>query len=243
MKKNGLWISTIYIVLSVLLFGCTKEQIVNEDNHISNYTISYLENEDTKNKAEVLKERIYSECNIEMNIVADKLHTDENLIYIGGEGLANQTGTNLAAIGEEGYFINKNESRIYIYALTDKGYVRAYNALISNVGQDGCLNLDANRKLNMGAEYPKQVFIGDTDICEYVIVLPKKTSDRKEQAAQKLQYYISEVAGAYLPIVSYKDGKDYFTVNWGNSTTMTSDYVWKMRDSIMECIRVKCGMF
>ena len=40
-----------------------------------------------------------------------------------------------------------------------------------------------------------------------------------------------------------KDKSNYFTVTWGHSTTMTSDYVWKMRDAILECIREKCGMW
>lgn len=35
----------------------------------------------------------------------------------------------------------------------------------------------------------------------------------------------------------------YWTVTWGHSTTMTTDYVWKMRDALLECIREKCDMW
>ena len=34
-----------------------------------------------------------------------------------------------------------------------------------------------------------------------------------------------------------------WNVTWGNSTTMTSKDVWKMRDAIIKCIKLKCGMF
>lgn len=39
-----------------------------------------------------------------------------------------------------------------------------------------------------------------------------------------------------------KDESTYWTVTWGNSTTMVSDYVWKMRDAILNCVREKCGV-
>lgn len=38
-------------------------------------------------------------------------------------------------------------------------------------------------------------------------------------------------------------GDDYYTIQWGNSTTCCSDYYWDMQRAIMECIRIKKLMF
>ena len=40
-----------------------------------------------------------------------------------------------------------------------------------------------------------------------------------------------------------KDEENFWTVTWGHATTMTADYVWKMRDAILECIRKKCDLW
>ena len=208
MKKRIVLVSIVCILLCGFIAGCGKDKADVAPNHILSYTISYLESEGTKEKAELFKERVKDICQDDMAIVADKLHVEENLIYIGGEGLAAQTGVDLSVLNEKGYLLENADSRIYVYALSEEGYNRAFNALLSYVGEDGLLKAMEKRQLNTGIAYPKQVMIGDAKIGDYVIVLPKKSSDEKEEAAKALQYYISEVAGAYLPVVSYREYKD-----------------------------------
>lgn len=205
MMKRKILFCAIGVLLCGLLIGCKKDETETIENHITTYTISYLESEETQDNAELLKQRIEEICDGEMVITPDKLHVDEDLIYIGGESLASQTGTDLSALNEEGYLLERKESRIYIYALSDRGFNRACNAFLDFVSEDGMLTPPEKRQVNTGIDYPKQVMVGDSEINEYVIVLPKKSSDKKEAAAKALQYYISEVSGAYLPIVNYKD--------------------------------------
>lgn len=208
MKKKIVLVSIVCILLCGFTFGCGKDKADVSKNHILSYTISYLDSEGTKDKAELLGEKVKDIYQGDMTIEADKLHVEENLIYIGGEGLSAQTGMDLSVLNEEGFLLESKESRIYVYALSDKGYNRAFNALLSYVDEEGIFMAMEERLVNMGNAYPKQVMVGDTEIKDYVIVLPKKSSDEKEKAAKELQYYISEVAGAYLPIVNYRDYKD-----------------------------------
>lgn len=205
MMKRKILFCAIGVLLCGLLIGCKKDETETIENHITTYTISYLESEETQDNAELLKQRIEEICDGEMVLTPDKLHVDEDLIYIGGESLASQTGTDLSALNEEGYLLESKESRIYIYALSDRGFNRACNAFLDFVSEDGMLTPPEKRQVNTGSDYPKQVMVGDSEINEYVIVLPKKSSDKKEAAAKALQYYISEVSGVYLPIVNYKD--------------------------------------
>ncbi len=205
MKTRRILLCVTCILLCGFLMGCKQDKADVAENHITTYTISYLESEGTKDIAGLLKQRIEENCDGEMVVTPDKLHVDENLIYIGGEGLATQTGTDLSALNEEGYMLECRESRIYLYALSDKGYNRAYNAFLEYVDEDGMLTAIEKRQVNTGLAYPKKVMVGDGEIKEYVIVLPKKSSDKKEAAAKDLQYYISEVSGVYLPIIKYND--------------------------------------
>ena len=207
MKKRYVLIVAICILFSISFMGC-KEEIIVADNHIASYTISYLEGEENKEVAEVLQERLENVCDMEVVIEADKMHIDDKLIYVGGEMLAAQTGTDLSAINEEGYLIEVKENGIYIYALNEKGHNRAFNELLEYVDEDGLLKAMESRLVNTGIQYPKGVMVGEADLSEYVIVLPKKSSDMKEEAAQELQYYISEISGAYLPIIKNREYKE-----------------------------------
>ena len=207
MKKRYVLIVAICILFSISFMGC-KEEIIVADNHIASYTISYLEGEENKEVAEVLQERLENVCDMEVVIEADKMHIDDKLIYVGGETLAAQTGTDLSAINEEGYLIEVKENGIYIYALNEKGHNRAFNELLEYVDEDGLLKAMESRLVNTGIQYPKGVMVGEADLSEYVIVLPKKSSDMKEEAAQELQYYISEISGAYLPIIKNREYKE-----------------------------------
>lgn len=198
-----LCISVVIIIVS--LFVGSKEETIVYDNHIAAYTISYLEGENTKKQAEALQAMVDDACAIELSIAEDKLHTEEYLIYLGGETLAAQTGTDLSALSENGYLLETKENKIYIYALSQAGYNRAFQTLLGYVDENGMLNHLEERVVNMGNNYPKQVFVGEQEIEEYVIVLPKKSSDIKEKAAKNLQAFICEVSGANIPIVKNKD--------------------------------------
>lgn len=208
MKKRQILLCVICTLLCSFLVGCKEEEKAMADNHITAYTISYLEGEETKELAELLQERIEANFDAEVLVEADKLHIDENLIYIGSETLAEQTGADLSALNDDGYLLEKKENGIYIYALSDEGLNRAFNAFFDYISETGTLENVENRLVNTGIQYPKQVMVGENEIGDYVIVLPKKSSDTKEAAAKALQYYISEVSGEYLAIVKYRDYDD-----------------------------------
>ena len=93
MKKKIVLVSIVCILLCGFTFGCGKDKADVSKNHILSYTISYLDSEGTKDKAELLGEKVKDIYQGDMTIEADKLHVEENLIYIGGEGLSAQTGT------------------------------------------------------------------------------------------------------------------------------------------------------
>ena len=244
MRKQRILICVMCILLCVFLTGCKKDEVIVDDNHIAAYTISYLTNEDTAKMAERLCEKIQDLCDTKMSVEADKLHMDEYVIYIGGEKLAGQTGTDISAINEKGYLMTYSENKIYLYALSDEGFNRGFNSLLKYVNQDGSMNEMAGRIVNSGIGYPSAVMVGDANVSEYVIVLPKKTSDVKEAAAKKLQYYISEVSGAYLPIIKekeYKDGKKGILLeDCTSEELMNTDlpYVLEVTEGI---VKIRCS--
>lgn len=178
-----------------LCAGCGKEE---NNHHISMYTISYLEEEEN---AEYLAMMLENKTDEKIPLSEGRVHTEEHLIYVGGENLASQTGTDISSLTDNGYMLIPNETSLYIYALSERGFHRAYDEMLNWVDEDGNCSFTTERVVNIGNAYPQTVKIGESEISEYSIVLPKKTSDVKELAAAKLQSYICQVSGAYLPIV------------------------------------------
>lgn len=243
MKKAKILVCVICVLLCGFVTGCKQDEADVPDNHIAAYTISYLSNEDNAQMADILCEKIQTACGIQMSVEADKLHVDEFIIYIGGEKLAGQTGEDISAINEEGYLITNGGNRIYVYGLTKEGINRGLNALVKYVHEDGTMDEVDKRLVNSGIAYPSKVMIGDAEIKDYVIVLPKKTSDTKEAAAKKLQYYISEVSGAYLPVIKekeYKAGqKGILLEDCTQEEMINTDlpYLFEMADGI---VKIRC---
>lgn len=205
MRKKQILLCIMFVLLCCIFTGCKEDSVEKGDSHISAYTISYLEGEGTKDAAELLSTMVENVCEEKVSIVADTLHTEENLLYVGKEDLASQTGVDLSALTTEGYMITFEESKIYIYALSDNGFSRAFAFVSSNIDVDGNLTDFDERIVNTGNQYPSEVLVGETNISDYVIVLPKKSSDIKEEAARSLQAYICEAAGVYIPILKNKD--------------------------------------
>ena len=164
MRKQRILICVMCILLCVFWIGCKKDEVKVDDNHIAAYTISYLTNEDTAKMAERLCEKIQDLCDTKMSVEADKLHMDEYVIYIGGEKLAGQTGTDISAINEKGYLMTYSENKIYLYALSDEGFNRGFNSLLKYVNQDGSMNEMAGRIVNSGIGYPSAVMVGDANV-------------------------------------------------------------------------------
>lgn len=208
MKKR--YMTTLLVCLAgcFLLAGCKREENrVSDANQIEAYAISYLTGEGMEECAKTLQDKIVSRCEKKPDICPDKAHVGDLRIYVGGESLAAQRGVDIQAIGEEGYLILKDEIGIYIYAKNERGQNRAYNRLLDFINEDGTILEMESRYITTDMDYPKEVFVGETAIDEYVIVLPKKTSEVKEAAAGKLQEYISEVSGKILPIIKRGEWK------------------------------------
>lgn len=203
MKKNYFLSIIFFACLLISFTSCKKETKESMENHIETYTISYLTGEETEGTAKELQKRIKDEYSVEIALEKEKLHVDNRLIYVGSEELANQTGRDISVINEEGYLIESRENGIYIYALSQKGYNRAFNKFFECIDEEGIVTRPESNVVNMGNDYPKELRVGEYGIDEYVIVLPKKSSDKKEMAAKKMQYYISEVSGITLPIVKH----------------------------------------
>ncbi len=206
MMRKRLLLAIILSAICCMCIGCKEETV--DDEHISSYTITYLSTEDTESQAELLADMVEDVYDKEMSIIADKLHTDTKLIYIGGKNLSEQTSADISALKEEGFLIEQEESNFYVYALSDKGLTRAFLALLDCVDEEGNLLALSERIINTGDSYPTAVMVGKKELKDYVIVLPKKNSDKKELAAKQLQKYICEAAGAYIPIEKYKDYDD-----------------------------------
>lgn len=203
---NKKWIVGICVSIAIILnTGCGKEEVGN--SHISTYTISYI---DEENNVENLAEMVKNETDSKLTIEEGKLHTDEKLLYVGGENLALQTGEDISALTEEGYMLVPKESSIYIYALSKQGFNRAYDKLMDYVDEEGNILLPQEKVQDIGDCYPSEVYVGNNSISDYSIILPKKSNEVKEKAAKKLQSYICMVSGEYLPIVKkgdYQDGE------------------------------------
>ena len=76
MKKRIVLVSIVCMLLCGFIVGCGKDKADVVPNHILSYTISYLESEGTKERAELFKERVKDICQDDMVIVADKLHVE-----------------------------------------------------------------------------------------------------------------------------------------------------------------------
>ncbi len=50
-------------------------------------------------------------------------------------------------------------------------------------------------------------------------------------------------SGRMAFIKDINDPSTYFTITWGNSTSMVSDHYWVMRDTLIRCVKQKCLMF
>lgn len=62
---------------------------------------------------------------------------------------------------------------------------------------------------------------------------------------QGFKYFKVETDGYNGRITFIKDinnPSSYFTINWGNSTTMVADHYWIMRDTLIRCVKQKCLM-
>ncbi len=133
--------------------------------------------------------------------------------------------------------------------------VNDFNYYLKKIGEKGFIKLfenDIKNELNKVVNYPAADLF-NYKICNSNSVIVSLKKDKTPLDLLSLDgftqgYTIFKVElgennrNRMAFIKDINDANSYFTISWGNSTSMVSDHYWVMQRTIMRCIRQKCLM-
>jgi len=139
--------------------------------------------------------------------------------------------------------------------IEDRGSIDDFNFTIKKLVEKGLISLvekDVKKILSQNLKNPVSDLF-DYKICNQNSVIVSLKADKSPmdllavdgftQGYKIFKIETNGYSGRMAFIKDINDPSTYFTITWGNSTSMVSDHYWVMRDTLIRCIRQKCLIF